>query len=334
MYSSHSDSGMNIPDDVEAKHVLFRRSESFEGQPWFPMSKSGKESYMSENHTSNSTRPRGCCYKFRMQTSIDDIRSYNFWRAIFAELLGTFLLVLYACGATRQDWQKDPLDIVQIALSFGLSVATSVWIIGHISGGHINPAVTCAMLVTRRISLIRAILYIIAQCVGGIAASALLRAVTPSEIVGSLGATTLNTNVTAGMGFGIEFFIVFGLVSTVFAACDGKRTDLGGSFPLTIGFAVSVGHLWAVEYTGSSMNPARSFGPAVIMGIWDNHWVYWVGPIAGGVTAALLYDFVLASNVSVAKARDMLMATDFDDGRYPARKVKVKVLEDDADSGF
>ena len=101
----------------EAKQVLFRRSESFEHQPWFPMSKDDKESY---------SRSRGCCYKFRMQTSIDDVKSSAFWRAVFAEFLGTFLLVLFATGATRQDWQADTLDIVQIALSFGLSVATSV----------------------------------------------------------------------------------------------------------------------------------------------------------------------------------------------------------------
>ena len=213
----------------------------------FAMSKTDKESSLSQNHVHHISKQHGCCYRFRMQSSFDDVRSSAFWRAVVAEFLGTFLLVLYATGSTRQDWQSDPLDIVQIALSFGLSVATSVWIIGHISGGHINPAVTCAMLVTRRISLIRAILYITAQCVGGIVASALLRAVTPAGQEGYLGATTLGQGVTVGMGFAIEFFIVFGLVSTVFAACDSKRTDLGGSFPLTIGFAVTVGHLWAVS---------------------------------------------------------------------------------------
>lgn len=267
-----------------------------------------------------------------MQTSIDDVKSSAFWRAVFAEFLGTFLLVLFAIGATRQDWQADTLDIVQIALSFGLSVATSVWIIGHISGGHINPAVTCAMLVTRRISFMKAVLYIIVQCLGAITASAILKAVTPSEIIGPLGATTLGAGMTSGMGLGVEFTITFGLIATVFAACDSKRTDLGGSKPLAIGFSISVGHLWAVEYTGSSMNPARSFGPAVIMGIWDDHWIYWIGPIAGGIVAALLYDTVLASNVSLVRARDMLMASDFDDGVYRVRKTKVKVMEEDVES--
>lgn len=312
----------------ESKEALFRRSESLETEPWVPMSKIDQVSYKSESNSGELTKPN----RFRMQTSIDDIRSPAFWRAVFAEFLGTFMLVLYGCGSTRQGWQNDPLDVVQIALSFGLSVATAVWIIGHTSGGHINPAVTCAMLVTRRISFVRTLLYIIAQCVGSIAASALLLAFTPTEVAGPLGATTLNTGVTSARGCGIEFFITFGLIATVFAACDSRRTDLGGSNPLSVGFAVCVGHFWAVEYTGSSMNPARSFGPAVIMGIWDDHWVYWVGPIAGGIVAALIYDFLLASNVSLRKARDMLMASEFDEGKYPAKKLKVKILEEDRES--
>lgn len=189
----------------------------------------------------------GCCYTCRMQTSIDDVRSLTFWKALFAEFLGTFILVLVAVGSTVQGWSKGELDIVQIALTFGLAVATAVWIIGHISGGHINPAVTIAMLVTRRISLIRAIMFIVCQCVGSIAAAGLLKALTPPEQRGGLGTTTLNDGVTPAMGVGIELFITMILVLTVFATCDSKRTDHGGSFPLTIGLSVTLGHLWAVS---------------------------------------------------------------------------------------
>ena len=227
---------------------------------------------MSKEDRDNHSRSRGCCYKFRMQTSIDDVKSSAFWRAVFAEFLGTFLLVLFALGATRQDWQADTLDIVQIALSFGFSVATSVWIIGHISGGHINPAVTCAMLVTRRISFIRTVLYIIVQCLGAITASAFLKAVTPSAIIGTLGATTLSDGMTSGMGCGVEFFITFGLVATVFAACDSKRTDLGGSVPLAIGFSISVGHLWAVSVIHSIRNIGSKFVYNCIIIIYISWW--------------------------------------------------------------
>lgn len=278
----------------------------------------------------NKKLKAGNCCKSMMVTSLDDVRSLMLWKAIFAEFLGTLLLVLIGSGSCLQSWKDDKtLDVVQIALSFGLLVATIVWIIGHISGGHINPAVTCAMLITRRISLIRALLFIGAQLVGAIIGSALLKAFTPEKQIGSLGATTMGEGVTEGQAVGIEFFITFALVLTVFASCDSKRTDLAGSFPLTIGFSITMAHMWAVEVTGSSMNTARSFGPAVVMNIWKNHWVYWVGPIAGGIFAGLVYDNILASNASLNKARDLLMAADFDDDKYPARKAKIRVLETD-----
>ena len=190
---------------------------------------------------------RGLLCKLRMATSLEDIRSLMFWKAIFAEFLGTWLLVLIGTGSCIQDWQEDTLDVVQIALSFGLTVATIVWIIGHISGGHINPAVTCAMLITRRISLIRALLFITAQLVGAIIGSALLKAFTPEEMRGFLGVTKPATGVTEGMAVGTEFFITFALVLTVFASCDTNRTDLKGSFPLTIGLSVIMAHMWAVS---------------------------------------------------------------------------------------
>ena len=190
----------------------------------------------------------GCCHSLRLQSSLDDITTLFFWKACVAECLGTFILVITALGSTIQGWvPTDPLDVVQIALSFGLCVATSVWIIGHISGGHINPAVTMGMLVTRRISLVRAILYIIAQIIGAIIGASILKAVTPEQLQGSLGCTGLGRGMTAAMGCVVEFFITMFLVLTVFASCDSKRTDLGGSFPLTIGLSVTMGHLWAVS---------------------------------------------------------------------------------------
>lgn len=274
----------------------------------------------------------GCCYICRMETSIDDVRSLTFWKALFAEFFGTFLLVLVAVGSTVQGWRPGDLDVVQIALTFGLAVATSVWIIGHVSGGHINPAVTMAMLVTRRISLIRAIMFIVCQCVGSIAAAGLLKALTPPELRGGLGTTTLSEGVTPAMGFGIELFITMFLVLTVFATCDSKRTDHGGSFPLTIGLSVTMGHLWAVEFCGSSMNPARSLGPAVVMEIWNDHWIYWIGPLTGGIIAGLLYDNLLAANASVKKARDFMLSAKFEDDRYPSKSERGTRSDDEYES--
>ena len=182
----------------------------------------------------------------RMRTSVEDIQSLTFWKAQFAEFVGTFLLVLVGVGSCIQSWSPDELDIVQIALSFGLAVATCVWIVGHISGGHINPAVTMAMFVTRRISFVRAVVYIIVQCLASIAAAGLLKALTPKAKRGPFGCTSLGEGVEAGQGFVIEIFLTILLVLTVFASCDKNRKDLAGSFPLTIGLSVTVGHLWAV----------------------------------------------------------------------------------------
>lgn len=313
------------------------RQDSQMSQVWLPMSEprlSQKKLIKGEkdsknNNTSKPRKLRVLLYKLRMQTSLDDIRSLMFWKALFAEFLGTFFLVLVAVGSTVQSWRPDELDVVQIALTFGLAVATAVWIIGHISGGHINPAVTAAMLVTRRISLVRAVLYIVVQCAGSVTGAGLLKSLTPPAQHGGLGTTTLSEGVTPSMGFGIEFFITMLLVLTVFATCDSRRTDHGGSFPLTIGLSVTVGHLWAVEFCGSSMNPARSLGPAIVMNIWHDHWVYWVGPLCGGIFAGLLYDNIFAANASLAKCRDFLMTSQYDDDDYPARKTVIKVLEEE-----
>lgn len=218
----------------------------------------------------NIVNDREATRTFIKRSILEAIKSPAFCKALFAEFLGTCFLVLVAVGSTIQKWH---LDTVQISISFGLCVASAVWILGHVSGGHINPAVTMAMLVTRKISLIRAILYMVMQCAGSVVGAGLLKSLTPSVRQGGLGTTTLSDGVTPAMGFGIEFFITMLLILTVFATCDNNRTDHTGSFPLAIGLSVTVGHLWAVEFCGSSMNPARSFGPAIVMNIWRDHWV-------------------------------------------------------------
>lgn len=233
-------------------------------------------------------------------TSQRDIRSPSLYRAMVAEILGTMFLVLVSCGACTGN-----ANVVQISLAFGLSVATMVWAIANVSGGHINPCVTIGFLVTRRISIVRGVFYFVSQLVGGIAGAGILKALTPEQYRKTLGATVLADGVTAGQGFGIELLITFVLVFTVFATCDGGRKDLNGSGPLAIGLSVAMCHLWAVPYTGAGMNVARSFGPAVVQGgdLWNNHWVYWIAQLLAGVLAALLYEFLFAANASVSKIR-------------------------------
>lgn len=249
-----------------------------------------------------------------------------FWKALLAELLGTMLLVFIGCASCVQNnlcyeessssdtttmpppCAKEQTDannpsITLISLTFGIAVATIVWGIAHVSGGHINPAVTAGMLFARKITLVKAIFYIVAQCVGAIIGAALLRGFNPPHLDDALCPTTVSDAITSGKGFGVELVITFVLVFTVFASCDSARKDLNGSAPLTIGLSVTLCHMAAIKYTGASMNPARTFGVAVLLGEFDNHWVYWIGPIAGGIIAALLYDLLFAADSSLKKLK-------------------------------
>lgn len=275
--------------------------------------------------------------KLRMATSIDDVKSIFFWRAVIAELVGTLLLVFVGCGSCLNwdDPNKPPTNynpVVQIAFCFGLSVATIVWAIGHVSGGHINPAVTAGFFITRRISLAKAIFYIAAQSIGAILGALILKGVTPADRWGALGTTGLHKDMEGGRAFGVEFMITFVLVFTVFASCDGKRDDLKGSAPLTIGLSVTMCHLFAIPLTGSSMNSARSFGPAVAMDMWENHWVYWVGPVLGGSVAGLLYENIFAANASVNKIMEFLLASKYDTESFPAQEQKIRIIADSDES--
>lgn len=205
------------------------------------------------------------------------------WRALCAEFVGIFLLNFFSCGACTQG------DTHSIAIAFGFSVFVAISIIGHISGGHINPAVTLAILVTGRISLLKAVLYVVVQCVGAVAGTATLKVLLNEKYHQGLGNTQLAEGVTPLQGLGFEFFLGFVLVLTVFGVCDVFKPDSRFLAPLSIGLAVALGHLGTIKYTGSSMNPARSFGTAVVTGVWDDHWIYWLGPILGGIFAALIY---------------------------------------------
>jgi len=257
-----------------------------------------------------------------LKSSADDLKDPQFYRALIGELIGVLFLVFVACSSPYGD--KD-LDNTRVSLCFGLSVATMVWLLANVSGGHINPAVTSGMFITRKISLIKFILYILFQCIGGILGALIQKGLTCNWQVSyaatelkavnytcGLGMTALGPEVTAGQGFAIELLITFVLVITVFATCDGSRNDLNGSGPLAIGLSVTMCHLGFIRLTGASMNTARTFGPAVVLGAWENHWVYWIGPIAGGILAGLLYEFIFAGNACPAKLVSWLKDSDYE----------------------
>ena len=193
-----------------------------------------------------------------MQENLEDICSSAFWRALAAEFVGTLFLVLIGCGAVDNNAgagrsiadlpSLDPENIVQISLAFGLVFGSMVWCFNYVSGGHLNPAITAAGMVCRRVSIVRGIFYIILQMIGAIAGAGILYGVTGNKNTTTLGVNVVSSEIAPAQGFVVELLVTFVLVFVVLAATDEKRSDLGGSSPLSIGLAVAAGHLFAVSY--------------------------------------------------------------------------------------
>jgi MIP family channel proteins len=227
-------------------------------------------------------------------------------RAPLAELVGTFAFFFIGAGAICTDaYTRGGVGLVGIALAHGLILSIMISALGAISGGHFNPAVTIAFLVTGRIAPVQAVSYVVAQLVGGVIAGLMLRAifatVYPEAVIGAahLGTPGLAPDVSFGTGILIEAVLTFFLLLAIYGtAVDDRapRSIAGFGIGLTVGLDILMGG----PLTGAAMNPARTFGPAFAAQFWDNHLVYWIGPIAGAVVAALLYEYVFMDRVTVA----------------------------------
>ncbi|XP_060108420.1 aquaporin-2-like [Heteronotia binoei] len=231
-----------------------------------------------------------------------ELRSVAFTRAVLAEFLATLIFIFFGLGSAL-NWPVAPPNVLQISMAFGLAIATMVQAVGHVSGAHINPAVTVACLVGSHVSFLRAVFYVVAQILGAVTGAALLHQLTPPHIRGSLAINRVHNNTTSGQAVTMELFLTFQLVLCIFASTDDRRSDNLGSPALSIGFSVTLGHLLGIYYTGCSMNPARSFGPAVIVGDFDGHWVFWLGPMVGAVVASLIYNYALFPHAKTLSER-------------------------------
>ncbi|MEO8560874.1 MAG: aquaporin [bacterium] len=212
------------------------------------------------------------------------------WRHFAAEFIGIFALV-FVGGASIMSAQMAHSNYVLLAaaLAHGLILAIMVTATMRISG-HLNPAVTIGFLVTRRIEPMMGALYIVAQIFGAVAAAYALKAVFPHAIgvETRLGGQAIALDVTMGQAILCEAIATFFLMFAVFGtAVDPAAPKVGG---FAIGLTVSADILAIGPLTGASMNPARSFGPAVVSGIFEAQAVYWIGPILGAIVAAVLYD--------------------------------------------
>lgn len=204
-------------------------------------------------------------------------------RRLAAELLGTCLLVLVGTGCVMTNViSQGALGLTGIALTWGFLVTALIATIGGISGAHINPAVTVALVVTGKFPAREAVGYVLAQCAGASLASLILLATLRNAA--NLGATI--PTVSVGATFAIEFWLSFVLMATVVGATSDDRWG-GGGAAVAIGMAVALDVLMGGPLTGASMNPARSLGPALIGMRFDSLWIYWTAPIAGMVAAAL-----------------------------------------------
>jgi len=205
-----------------------------------------------------------------------------------AEMVGAFALVFAGCGAIVIDTTSHgQVTHVGVAITFGLVIAVMIYATGHISGAHLNPAVTLAFALTRHFPVARVALYWIAQALGATAAALLLRALFGN--VAHLG-TTLPAG-GDGQSLVLEIVLTFFLMFVIMAVATDVRA-VGEAAAIAIGGYVALAATFAGPIAGASMNPARSFGPALVSNDWSSWWVYWVGPILGALAGALAYQVI------------------------------------------
>jgi len=217
-------------------------------------------------------------------------------KKFFAEFIGTFTLVTIACGiATALGCSGEPnAAYIATALAFGLVIVAMAYSIGNVSGCHINPAVSLAMLISGKMKIGEFVCYIIAQFAGAIAGAGVLKLLMPGTALGS------NALVGAENGVGgkiLPSLVIEALLTCVFVlAILGvtSKIENGAVAGLVIGGSLTLVHLFGIAFTGTSVNPARSFGPAIFAGggYFANVWVFIVGPLVGGAVAAIIYKLI------------------------------------------
>jgi len=205
------------------------------------------------------------------------------WRRLFSELLGTFLLVLVAAGGgVVNAVSHGPISRTAAVIAPGLMVLAMILFMGAVGGAHLNPAVSLGFALRRDFPWRRVPGYIAAQLVGATVACLLLRAMFGN--VGQLGATVPGPGISTLQATVIEALLTFGLLSTILGTASGAQ-NVGTLSAIAVGAYIALAGLWASPISGASMNPARTFGPALVGGTWTSFWAYVVGPLAGALLA-------------------------------------------------
>lgn len=217
-------------------------------------------------------------------------------RKYIAEFIGTFVLVFMGCGSAVLAGKY--IGFVGISFAFGLSVLAMVYAIGGISGCHINPAISISMLASGKMTAMNTVAYVIAQCLGAIVASIILYGVAVGNAGYSLAVNGLGQNgygeASPGgysmlSGFTAEVILTFIFLLVIYGSTSEKTPK--GLAGIPIGLSLVLIHLVGIPITGTSVNPARSLGPAIVVGgiALSQLWLFWVAPILGGLLAALVW---------------------------------------------
>lgn len=209
-----------------------------------------------------------------------------------AEFIGTFVLVVFGCGTaavTGCATNEVNVSYFVTALAFGLVIVAMAYSIGNVSGCHINPAVSIAMLVSKKMSVVDFCGYVVAQCLGAIAGAGVLYGILKPEE--GLGANGLYDN-NIGISFVVEIILTFVFVLAILGVTS--KIANGAVAGIVIGLTLTLVHIFGIHFTGTSVNPARSLGPALLTGgdALANVWVFLLAPLVGGVLAALVYMFL------------------------------------------
>ncbi len=229
---------------------------------------------------------------------------YDAFRRSAAEFVGAFTLTFIGAGAIAIQVRIHDPSLIGVAIAHGLAIGIMVSALGHISGGHFNPAVTLGFLVTRRIAPQLAAAYWAVQLAGAATAAGLIRWLVPgSNAPGvKLGVPAVGSGVSTFDAFVIEAILTFFLVWVVFATAADPRGTFKSIAGLAIGLTITIDILMGGPLTGAAMNPSRAFGPQLVGNHWANCWVWYAGPLVGGALAALAYEWLYLR--PLASARD------------------------------
>ncbi|MBV6522388.1 MAG: Aquaporin Z 2 [Gemmatimonadaceae bacterium] len=219
-------------------------------------------------------------------------------RNFVAEFVGTFTLVFIGGGAIMMAGESNHASLLTVALAHGIALGVMVAATIPVSGGQLNPSITIGLMATRRLAPTLGSIHLVAQVLGAVVAAYLLKTAFPAAVVEAtrIGGQAVASDTTTGHAILLEAIATFFLMFVVYGtAVTGKAPGVAG---LLVGLTVSGGILAIGPLTGGSMNPARSFGPAMVSGVWEGQMIYWIGPIVGAVLAAVIWEYVIVDKTA------------------------------------